>query len=64
MYKGYKNYTNHKSYNSGVKIASFICGLLEARKEFSIAKQEKKKAQQEIIDKMICAILTMISSDK
>jgi len=55
MYKGYKNYTNHKSYNSGVKMASFICGFAETKKQFAIAKQEKKKAQQEAIDKMICA---------
>lgn len=51
----YKNYTNHKSYNSGVKVASFICGFAEAKKQFADAKKDKKKAQQEIIDKMIGA---------
>jgi len=28
-YRGYKNYTSQKSYNAGVKVASFTTGLIK-----------------------------------
>lgn len=41
MYKSYKNYTNHKSYNRGVAIASFTQGIVTG----FMGKSKKKKSK-------------------
>lgn len=42
-YKSYKNYTNHKSYNNGVRVASFITGLARGFTNAKEGEEEKEK---------------------